>query len=538
MHAVAYTLAAFRPEVKRKLIETGLLMPTVQMIFRAGNKQVKEPGDYFTGKGQPSVFDGSNVDAVRMIQMAHDLSAQTIPPMVQLRVIKEDTATPGIDYFEQDYSESLGTTPVVIARIFRSAERSRTMVVSAEDSYDINHRPLTYTWSLLQGDPAKVKITPISRSGSIVRIEVEYPERRPIQPGSPLESNRVDVGVFVNNGVYTSAPGFVTWYSLDNEARTYDDTGKLREIGYGMGDAVVSVHDWPELLGLLSADAPVTLPSSTQPAGEAFLKSQFSSHQLAMLKTTGEEYARAAAAVAAADQKRKDTDAASKAGKWDKASANAAVKAANDAYQAAVAAQEKVLTQPRHGAKQGVRALVESTLNDLAADPNFWKSQASELSDQDRRQMHAVVDDDFKRLIGLGIASRINEWTPIRTGSAPLADRLTRFERAEIKRFNDDLIADVFLHGVATAIWRENFVDSRLTAPKHWRDVYRYDATGQRTGWTRFTPGQPPQEFTTDGFLIIKTDAAGHPTDLQSVKYQREKTGDAPLRELVNSNTN
>ena len=34
MNAVAQTLAAFRPEVKKKLVETGFLMPTIQMILR------------------------------------------------------------------------------------------------------------------------------------------------------------------------------------------------------------------------------------------------------------------------------------------------------------------------------------------------------------------------------------------------------------------------------------------------------------------------------------------------------------------------
>jgi len=33
MRAIPFTLAAFRPEVKKKLVETGLLMPTIQMIL-------------------------------------------------------------------------------------------------------------------------------------------------------------------------------------------------------------------------------------------------------------------------------------------------------------------------------------------------------------------------------------------------------------------------------------------------------------------------------------------------------------------------
>jgi predicted lipid-binding transport protein (Tim44 family) len=50
----------------------------------------------------------------------------------------------------------------------------------------------------------------------------------------------VDIGLFVNNGSGYSAPGFVTLYSLDNEARTYDKDGKLIE---GNGEEVAEVND-------------------------------------------------------------------------------------------------------------------------------------------------------------------------------------------------------------------------------------------------------------------------------------------------------
>src|SRR5436305_7448978 len=33
LHAIPFTLAAFRPAVKKRLVESGLLMPTLQMIL-------------------------------------------------------------------------------------------------------------------------------------------------------------------------------------------------------------------------------------------------------------------------------------------------------------------------------------------------------------------------------------------------------------------------------------------------------------------------------------------------------------------------
>ena len=71
-----------------------------------------------------------------------------------------------------------------------------------EDSIDLNHRPLKITWVVLQGDPAKIKITPRNESGSIAEIIVQYPERRTGAAGfRALESNRVEVGVFANNSL-------------------------------------------------------------------------------------------------------------------------------------------------------------------------------------------------------------------------------------------------------------------------------------------------------------------------------------------------
>src|SRR5262249_54225831 len=66
---------------------------------------------------------------------------------------------------------------------------------------------------------------------SVVELTVSWQERRPIAPGSKMESNRLDVGVFVHNGKHYSAPGFVTFFSLYNQKRVYDKTKRI-----GSGD--------------------------------------------------------------------------------------------------------------------------------------------------------------------------------------------------------------------------------------------------------------------------------------------------------------
>ena len=79
MRAMPYVLAAFRPEVKKKLIQSGMLMPTIQMILRITNRSLAGAKDYLTGKAHPTVFQGSDVDPLAMVEMAHGINASRHP---------------------------------------------------------------------------------------------------------------------------------------------------------------------------------------------------------------------------------------------------------------------------------------------------------------------------------------------------------------------------------------------------------------------------------------------------------------------------
>lgn len=232
LEAVAATLAAFRPDVKAALASKGVLMPTVQMIFRWCNKPVINPADYLTGKAHPTVFEGSQLDVVKMVKMAQAMALNALPPLVRLRVVEEDHPVPGQDYFDAGQGESLFDTPGAIARVVRTVRYLRRMVVSAEPSRDFNGRPLSYHWSVLRGDAGRIKINPLNEAGSVVELLIPYHERAPVTPGSALESNRVDIGAFAHNGAYSSAPAFVTFFYLDNEKRVYDEHGRIRVVDY------------------------------------------------------------------------------------------------------------------------------------------------------------------------------------------------------------------------------------------------------------------------------------------------------------------
>ncbi len=232
LEAVAATLAAFRPDVKVALAGKGALMPTVQMIFRWCNRPVVKPADYLTGKAHPTVFDGNQLDVVKMVKMAQAMGLDALPPLARLRVVEEDQAVPGRDYFDAGQGERLFDTPGAIARVVRTVRYRRRMVVSAEPSRDLNGRPLSYHWSVLRGDAERIEIKPLNEAGSVVELQIPYHARAPIAPGSALESNRVDIGAFVHNGAYFSAPAFVTFFYLDNEKREYDEQGRIRVVDY------------------------------------------------------------------------------------------------------------------------------------------------------------------------------------------------------------------------------------------------------------------------------------------------------------------
>lgn len=248
MRAVPFTLAAFRPEVKKKLIEKGLLMPTVQRILRATNRSLKKVEDYFTGQAHPSVFEGRHVDALAMVEMAHAMTVETIPPLAAIKVLEEDAPINGKDFFDlPGRTEKLADTAHVIARVWRGVSDKRRVVLSAADSEDVNAKPLSFRWVVLRGEEKRIQIKPRGPGNVEAEITISYHARRPITPDSSMESNRIDIGVFADNGREVSTPAFFTYLSLDDEERTPN------RIIYGAATTEVKILDWPKTFSALSA---------------------------------------------------------------------------------------------------------------------------------------------------------------------------------------------------------------------------------------------------------------------------------------------
>jgi hypothetical protein len=236
LSAFALTLAALRPDTKQALAEKGLLMPTLQMLLRTSNQGIQDHRAYLSGAAHPTVFDGSKLDPLRMVERAHAITPDRLPPLAVLDIVEEDLGLPGVDYFHPTPGETLWTTPHAIARVVRSMQYRRRMVLSAKNSLDANGRPLTYHWAVLRGNPGQIEIRPRNDERSEVEIVVSYHERFPVAPGARLESNRVDIGAFVHNGEYYSPPSFISLFYLDNEERAYDEEGRIRSVQYSGGE--------------------------------------------------------------------------------------------------------------------------------------------------------------------------------------------------------------------------------------------------------------------------------------------------------------
>ena len=221
LEAVAMTLAAFRPDTKARLVEEGLLAPTVQFVLRRSQRHVLSREDYFSGAAHPAAFPAHAIGLARMVSLANAIAPDAIPPMARIRMLEEPAPAQGVDFFGEGLSEAFFDTPSAIGRIARGKAWTRSYLVSAEATADPNGRPLEFHWRLLQGDPARVRITPVD-GGARARIEVDWHEPRPISDENPVVSSRVDIGVFAWNGAHDSAPAILSVLFPAHETRRYE----------------------------------------------------------------------------------------------------------------------------------------------------------------------------------------------------------------------------------------------------------------------------------------------------------------------------
>jgi len=81
--------------------------------IRITNKHLAGPKQYLSGKAHPTVFEGRGVDALKLVQLAHAIALDDIPPMVQLKVVREGVSIRDVDYFEPGRTERLADNACV-----------------------------------------------------------------------------------------------------------------------------------------------------------------------------------------------------------------------------------------------------------------------------------------------------------------------------------------------------------------------------------------------------------------------------------------
>ena len=231
LRAVGSILAAFQPNVKAFLRSTNLVMPTVQMILRRGQKSVLRDQDYLSGRAHPSAFQASEIDLVRMIDIANSLTIDEIPPVVLLQVVEESQPRIGVESFGP-HSEWLFDTPAAVARVVRSTSYQKRLVIKAVATEVPGSPPLRFHWVVLRGDADRIQISARNDERSEVEITVPWHERRAV-PGRPeLTTDRVDIGVFVYNGRHYSAPSFISLLYPAHQKRDYDAAHRITRVDY------------------------------------------------------------------------------------------------------------------------------------------------------------------------------------------------------------------------------------------------------------------------------------------------------------------
>lgn len=252
LHKWFFTLDSFNTATKTFLKNNNLLIPTMQLIAR--RSRVNSDAEYLTGVAHPNAFDNANV-RTEMETMASNMTATTIPPMVQIEVVSEsyNQVQEESNYYlfepvnSQSKKEDFSETPVSVTRLWHGLNYTKRIEVSAANSYDANGSPLTYHWAILRGDSAHISINPLNANNSRVEILIDYHNETTIA-GETRLTNLVSIGAFVHNGHYYSAPAFVTSYTKRNEVRVYDiNTDNILSITYNDNNLDPSVSrekDW------------------------------------------------------------------------------------------------------------------------------------------------------------------------------------------------------------------------------------------------------------------------------------------------------
>jgi hypothetical protein len=514
LRAFLATAAAFTPEVQQRLIETKLLMPTLQAIFRQSSPLAKTEADYLTGKAHPPVFDLRHLDEMAMVTRAQLMTPLSIPPVALLEVVEEPTLKAGVDSFDPPAvkGQVLGTSPANVARVYRSTADGYRITLSSKRSADAERRPLRLSWQVLQGDPQFVDIQP-QQDGHSARIRVRWHNLPPTDGG--LQTHRVDVGLFANNGLATSAPAIFSLYLQPTEQRFYNNQASLSEVCYCTTATDLGLPKWiadTRWLGLLQ---PLALPevSSFQQVLDRVFTNAHRIHARSMIDQLLELQTKAKLAQA------------------DTARPQAATQA-QQALQAAITAAMSERLEDKDGQTKTFQAIADRAINAIADFAPLYPALQNDTTAAAARSPKTTALADITRMVKRLMSLRVLRKNAQEQIELFLAkEEPSPAERHYLRQLNACILSQAFLPELLDRSPDYNTHDPRITSAKEWRDLYHYDDKGQRTGWTRYLNGIE-YEFTADGQL--KDGSQNRPVsymkrgDIVEQIIERSVTGPAP----------
>lgn len=222
LELIAAAVEAMQPETRNAMFNTNRFVWTMQRLFREAQKEAK---DIFDPKAHPVAFNIAQLDTQKLLERAHTLTPEALPPMFCIRMLREERPIQYVDFFDPTTTEAFADTSMSISRIVRGRNYTRTMTIEAT-----GEPGLSFHWFVVNGDTEKIRIKPLTKESSITTIEVDWHGLYTSTSGTPIR--RVDLAcIAVRPDGITSAPAFVSLRYLANEKRTYKE-GQLISIDY------------------------------------------------------------------------------------------------------------------------------------------------------------------------------------------------------------------------------------------------------------------------------------------------------------------
>ena len=239
LRAALAASASFRRPVKDEIVRRCLVGPTMQWLMRRTRKGIETEEDYLSPTAHPVAFDGSSLDTERLVETAHALRPDQIPPVASLSLINSRKHPIHYPAPVRDYpdaiAEVLYSTSSAICLVLRAVEGERTFMFHARaDGADT---PSTFTWRVVHGDASAVKIVETGEADDAT------PERgfAKILIDRRNLTTRIDVACFAKSETSSyGAPSIISFFPIPQETRTYRPDGQIASIDYANEKKVYS----------------------------------------------------------------------------------------------------------------------------------------------------------------------------------------------------------------------------------------------------------------------------------------------------------